>query len=86
MTEQSVLILNKVNYPHATFIMTPANQKDLKGNDIPATVRNHFKHGDVKIFSGYHYSNNLEFRWSLSQDLDETDSEENILKRFGIEQ
>ena len=85
MTGQATLVLDKATYPHATFMMIPAHMRDFRGMDIPAMVRQHPKHGDVKIFSGYQYGNNLEFRWSLDQDCGETDSMSNLLERFGIE-
>ena len=84
MTGQITTVLGKANYPYATFMMIPAEQKDYRGMDIPAMVRQHPKHGNVKIFSGYQYGNNLEFRWSLDQDCGETDSMSNLLERFGI--
>ena len=84
MTGQKTIVLETLNYPRADFMMIPANMKDYRGMDIPAEVRNHPVHGKVKIFSGYRYGDNLEFRWSLWQDIGETDSTANILKRFGI--
>ena len=86
MTGQATLVLDKASYPYATFMMIPAHMRDFRGMEIPAMVRQHPKHGDVKIFSGYQYGNNLEFRWSLDQDCGETDSMSNLLDRFGIQQ
>ena len=86
MTGQATIILVQANYPHATFMMIPAHMKDYRGMNIPAQKRNHPKYGEVKIFSGYQYGNNLEFRWSLDQDCGETDSRGNLLERFGINQ
>ena len=77
-------IFQTENYPHALFLMVAASQKDYRGCDIPATIRNHPHYGKVKIFSGYKYGNNIEFRWSLSNDCGETDSKQNLLSKFGV--
>ena len=41
MTGQATLILDKVVYPHATFMMIPAHMKDYRGMNIPAIVISH---------------------------------------------
>ena len=84
MTGQKTIVLETLNYPRADFMMIPSYIKDYRGMDIPAQVRSHPVHGEVKIFSGRRYGNNLEFLWSLWEDIGQTDSEANILKRFGI--
>ena len=84
MTGQKSVVLKTLSYRYADFMMVSAGVKDYCGVDIPAEVRVHPEHGEVKIFSGYRYGDNLEFRWSLNEDMEETDSIENILGGFGI--
>ena len=76
--------LKTLCYKHADFYMVSENTLDIDNNEIIAEVRKHPVCGNVKVFSGYHYSDQFEFRWSLNSDMEETDTKENILKRMEL--
>lgn len=69
---------------YADFYLVPADTKDIHGREIPAKEREHPIYGKTKVFSGYFYSGNYEFRWSLEEDREESASKTAILTGLGF--
>ena len=69
---------------YADFYLIPTDTKDIHGREIEAKERKHPIHGKTKVFSGYFYSGNYEYRWSLEDDRGESAPKDQILKALGF--